>query len=146
METQQNLKRVDLGHITFATAKLAHDKGLRLNHAYSNTWYNNEGTLIRLDHVDDYVGDHFHGPEGTNACIVRVTHDLLRDWLRVNHNIIVEVLLHNTSEIGYRARIWMRPNPNKNTSNLRSEVYNDYYRAYEAGLLMALQEIQQNGK
>lgn len=121
-------RNADKSLVGFEVAKLSYENGY---YVHSNSHYFNNQSKIK----DDLY------------CYQRPTKQILCDWLRINHNIIVSVYpieMYKNDNIVEQTSIddiEFSFNVMKNGINVfigKDHVYEDYYEAFEQGLLMGL--------
>jgi hypothetical protein len=122
--------------ITFETAKLAKEKGFaeptdtRYWTEPCAKWAFSKKGAVQCDNSSE-------------SSISVPSQSLLQKWLREKHNLHTEVTMRSSeSEIFFRERVWLKPVPGKNCSNISTgERLATYEEALEIGLFEALNRI-----
>jgi len=132
--------------ISFATAKLAKEKGCKVDH---NRYYDE-----KISTVDTFFGNIWKDGFPHNEFIPRPSQSLLQKWLRDIHNIHITIsnsLLYNTWHIieldfiaqGYAAEIeWIEHNSCTSTFINKENGYDTYEETLELALFKSLQIIK----
>lgn len=111
--------------IEFETAKLAKEKGFN---RFSKIIYNQDKTLSYIEE-EKYNG---------KTSILAPTQVLLQSWLRVEHNIEVNIL---SDQMGYML-IVVKRNVRLEVLEIERNIFERYEDALEEGLLIGLKNIE----
>lgn len=121
--------------ILFETAKLAKEKGFKVNNSEDFYFYNEK-------HYPEYPRRFEYLRVGYDDDLIAPTQSLLQKWLREKHNIIViSDLVTGFSDSTYSWNIYTKNNI-WSLTGFTAKVYDSYEEALEAGLLEALKLIK----
>jgi len=112
--------------IEFETAKLAKEKGFN---RFSKIIYNQDKTLSYIEEEEEY---------NEETSILAPTQVLLQSWLRVEHNIEVNIL---SDQMGYML-IVVKRNVRLEVLEIERNIFERYEDALEEGLLIGLKNIE----
>jgi len=120
--------------ITFETAKLAKEKGFKLD--YPTECYNKDGSICM--HYNAF-SERITGKPRPQILYIAPTQSLLQKWIRDEH--MIRVFPHQGVSGNFKVDIFTYPIPNKigkweRFNNIQS--YNTYEEALEAGLYQTL--------
>lgn len=115
--------------ISFETAKLAKEKGFKLDNHSVLDYYKPDGSKLKLKEFSK---------EFIKFCVVYCTQSLLQKWLREVHNI--HITIYSKSQESWMYRITKKGQSLK--EGLYGEDFETYEQALEDGILEALKLLQ----